>query len=40
MPRLLPLVVLLLLFNIGGIFSLIPFMDEPDRCASSRSAST
>jgi hypothetical protein len=28
--KLLPMVVLLLLFNIGGIFSLIPFMDEPD----------
>ncbi len=28
--KLLPMIVLLLLFNIGGIFSLIPFMDEPD----------
>lgn len=28
--KLLPLAVLLLLYNIGGIFSLIPWMDEPD----------
>jgi O-Antigen ligase len=28
--RLIPLVLLLIIFNIGGIFSLIPFMDEPD----------
>ena len=28
--RLVPLVMLLIIFNIGGIFSLIPFMDEPD----------
>lgn len=27
--RLLPLIILLLTFNIGGVFSLIPFMDEP-----------
>lgn len=27
--RIIPLMVLLLVFNIGGIFSLIPFMDEP-----------
>lgn len=27
--RLIPLIVLLLAFNLGGVFSLIPFMDEP-----------
>jgi hypothetical protein len=27
--KVIPLVVILILFNIGGIFSLIPFMDEP-----------
>lgn len=32
--RMLPLAVLLLLYNIGGAFSLIPWMDDPTRCAS------
>jgi hypothetical protein len=28
--KLIPLVVLLIIFNIGGVFALVPYMDEPD----------